>query len=238
MAARTVLNDALNSGRLAETDAAAVRGAIAALNAKLIFSPERSTNDTYVEVATVEAGRGLTAIARQHGVPWESICRINGVSDRRIRVGQALKVPRGPFQFVVNKAAFRMDIYLGGLPGETGALYVTSIPVGLGKDDSTPTGLWSVPGGGKGKNLSWTNPRTNEHFDGNDPKNPLGGYWIALKGEGGNAVGKTSYGIHGTIEPDSIGKQASMGCIRLRHDDIALVYDLLSEGKSKLLVKD
>ena len=44
---------------------------------------------------------------------------------------------------------------------------------------------------------------------------------MGLKGEDGNAVGKQSYGIHGTIEPDSIGKQASMGCIRMGHEDIA-----------------
>jgi lipoprotein-anchoring transpeptidase ErfK/SrfK len=37
------------------------------------------------------------------------------------------------------------------------------------------------------------------------------------------------YGIHGTIEQDSIGRQASMGCIRMRPDDVALVYEMLSE---------
>ena len=72
----------------------------------------------------------------------------------------------------------------------------------------------------------------------NDPKNPLGGYWMGLVGLEGDAVGKNSYGIHGTIEPDSIGKQASMGCIRLGHDDIALLFDLLVDGKSNVMIKD
>ena len=71
-----------------------------------------------------------------------------------------------------------------------------------------------------------------------DPKNPLGGYWMGLTGIAGNAVDKNSYGIHGTIEPDTVGKQASMGCIRLRHDDIAFLYDLLVDGKSKVVVKE
>ena len=88
------------------------------------------------------------------------------------------------------------------------------------------------------KNPAWTNPRTNEHFDGYDTKNPLGGHWIALKGEEGDAIGKTSYGIHGTIEPESIGKQASMGCIRLNVEDIKQVYDMVTEGKSRVLVRD
>ena len=34
--------------------------------------------------------------------------------------------------------------------------------------------------------------------------------------------GKTSYGIHGTLEPETIGKQASMGCVRLKMEDIQI----------------
>ena len=71
-----------------------------------------------------------------------------------------------------------------------------------------------------------------------DPKNPLGGYWIGLTGTEGQAVGKMSYGIHGTIDQDSIGKQSSMGCIRLRASDIAMVFDMMVEGKSMVVVKD
>lgn len=235
--ARAMLNEPLAAGRLPEGDAEAVRKAIAALNAKLIFSNQHF-NDPLIEIVQIQRAGELPAIARKHGIPWEAICRVNQVSDRRIRIGQSLKVPNGPFHAVVTKHAFRMDLYLGGLPGEAGAVYVTSLGVGLGKDDSTPTGLWTIVPGSKGKNLSWTNPRTNERFEGTDPKNPLGGYWMGLKGEGGNAVGQQSYGIHGTIEPDSIGKQSSMGCIRMGHEDIALVYDLLSEGKTRVLVKE
>jgi lipoprotein-anchoring transpeptidase ErfK/SrfK len=34
------------------------------------------------------------------------------------------------------------------------------------------------------------------------------------------------------------GQLPSMGCIRLRSDDIALVYDLMVESKSMVVVKD
>lgn len=238
VAARAILNEPYAAGRFSGADAEAVRGYMMQLNAKLIFSPRQYAADPAVEFVQVESGHGLIAIARQHFVPWEAITRMNGVSDRRIRVGQSLKVPKGPFNFVVSKSAFRLDVYLGGLPGESGAIYITSMPVGLGKDDSTPTGLWVVTPGTKNKNPLWTNPRTNETFRGDDPKNPLGGFWMGITGQDGNAVGKQSYGIHGTIEPDSVGKQASMGCVRLRHDDIALVYDLATEGRTRVLVRD
>ena len=71
-----------------------------------------------------------------------------------------------------------------------------------------------------------------------DPKNPLAGYWIAIEGQEGQALGKESYGIHGTIDPTSIGRTESMGCIRLRTEDISWVYDFLVDGKSKVLVKE
>jgi hypothetical protein len=235
--ARNLLNDALVADRFAGPAAEQARALQARANEKLVFSPQPFNGDTYAEVARIEQGRGLTTIARQHAVPWEALCRINGVSDKRIKLGQQLKAPVGPFHVMVTKSEFRLDLFLGGLPGEAGALYVTSLPVGLGKDNSTPTGLWSVASGGKMKNPTWTNPRSGEHYDGYDPKNPLGGYWIAIKGDEGDAIGKTGYGIHGTIEPDSIGKQASMGCVRLKVEDIQLVYDLLTD-KSRILVRD
>lgn len=238
LAVRTMLNDGICNGQFQGIAADQARALQATANNALLFSPTPVPNDPYTRLAKIENSGSLRAISRAHAVPWELICRINNTTDRKIRVGQQLKTPFGPFHAVVTKGVYRMDLYLGGLPGEPGALYVTSLPVGLGKDDSTPTGLWSVVPGGKMKNPAWTNPRSGEHYEGYDPKNPLGGYWIALKGEEGNAVGKTSYGIHGTVEPESIGKQASMGCIRLKVEDVQLVYDMMSDGKSRVLVKE
>jgi len=57
-----------------------------------------------------------------------------------------------------------------------------------------------------------------------DPNNPLGSRWIGF-GEGGNGLG-----IHGTNEPDSIGKRVSLGCIRMLNADAELLYDCLIRG--------
>jgi L,D-transpeptidase catalytic domain len=38
------------------------------------------------------------------------------------------------------------------------------------------------------------------------------------------------YGIHGTDDPASIGKAASHGCVRLRNEDIARLYDMVPLG--------
>ncbi|MBZ0171525.1 MAG: L,D-transpeptidase, partial [Phycisphaerales bacterium] len=61
-------------------------------------------------------------------------------------------------------------------------------------------------------------------------------FWIGLDGLG-DAVAYAGYGLHGTIEPDSIGRQRSMGCVRLRPDDIALIYECLSEGESLVQIR-
>jgi lipoprotein-anchoring transpeptidase ErfK/SrfK len=131
-----------------------------------------------------------------------------------------------------------MEIWLGGEPRTPGSVYVTTYRVGLGRDDSTPTGKWLVEPQRKLKNPTYYSPRGEGVIAADDPKNPLGEYWIALTGTDGQAVGKTSYGIHGTIDPTSIGKQSSLGCIRLRNEDIARVYEMLVPGKSTVLVRD
>ena len=88
------------------------------------------------------------------------------------------------------------------------------------------------------KNPAYYSPRGEGVIAADDPKNPLGEFWIGLTGVDGHAVGKLSYGIHGTIDPDSIGKQSSMGCIRMHNEDVAQVFQLLIEGKSTVTVRD
>jgi hypothetical protein len=235
VSARNILNDAIVAERFPASLIENARALQSRANEKLVFSPDIVAGDTYSEVAKIENSNSLRVIARQHVIPWEGLCRINRVSDKRIRVGQQLKAPVGPFHVMVTKSAYRLDLFLGGLPGEPGAMYVSSLAVGLGKDNSTPTGIWEVVN--KVRNPPWNNPNSREHFEGYDPKNPLGGYWIALKGVEGQAIDKTGYGIHGTIDPDSIGKQASMGCVRLKVEDVQVVFDLVTD-KSRVLVRD
>ena len=64
------------------------------------------------------------------------------------------------------------------------------------------------------------------------------GYWISLEGTGDDTRGLQGYGIHGTNEPDSIGKASSLGCIRLTDDDIELVFSLLYEAWSTVEVRE
>ncbi|MGB7156603.1 MAG: L,D-transpeptidase family protein, partial [Tepidisphaeraceae bacterium] len=237
LAARNLLNASLASGKLSPADAAAVKLMLNEVNKTVIFSPRRFASDTVTGVYTVKPGDKLSRIATQYEVPWELLSRINELQPSKMQAGKDIKVVTGPFHAVVDKSDFILEIWLGA-PGETGSMYVTSFPVGLGRDDSTPTGTWIVETQKKIKNPTYFSPRGEGVIQADDPDNPLGEYWIGLSGIDGHAVGKQSYGIHGTIRPDSIGKQESMGCVRLINDNVAVVYDLLAEGKSTVTVRE
>ena len=54
------------------------------------------------------------------------------------------------------------------------------------------------------------------------PNNPIGGVWIDL--------GKDGYGIHGSSDPQLIGKTTSHGCVRLTNWDARALADAVSQG--------
>lgn len=236
LAVQRILNDELLSGHLAGPELDEARDLLGKAGEQLVFSPRPFRDDPHATTYTIQPGDRLVKIAAGFNVTSDLLSRINAISDpRRIKPGQQLKAIRGPFHAVVTKSRFSMDIYLGA-PGGVGSTFITSYRVGLGKDDSTPAGSWKAAG--KLKNPVYYSPRGEGIIAADDPKNPLGEFWIGLAGIDGSALGKSSYGIHGTIDPDSIGRTESMGCIRMRNEDAAIVYELLVEGKSTIVVRE
>lgn len=238
--ARELLNRALRDSTLSAADTAAVRDRLARLNDDLVFSPKVHTDDPLSGTYVVQGGDSLERIARRNdlAVDWRLLQRVNRLSNpNRIQEGQSLKLVRGPFHAVVSKSAYRLDLYAGPPADESAWVYIRSFPVGLGEGDSTPTGRFVVKRGSKLIDPHWVNPRTGQRFDKSDPMNPIGERWIGIEGLGDDAV-KTGYGLHGTIEPQSIGRQMSMGCVRLLADDVELVYEMLAEGVSRVTIRE
>lgn len=215
---------------LPEPDAAAVRDMLTHANEKLVLSPEVVPGDPLAERYRVQRGDLLARIAPQYNVPYPFLERINRVDARRIQAGQPIKVIHGPFHARIVKSDYRMDVFLRGPDGLP--IYVKSYPVGLGQADSTPLGPWRIEPGKKVTNPDWRNPRTGEYYPRDDPDNPIGEYWLALEGIDDETRDIPGYGIHGTVDPDSIGEQASMGCIRLRNGDIEEVFHMFVGGES------
>jgi lipoprotein-anchoring transpeptidase ErfK/SrfK len=238
LAGRVILNDALIAGQFSEADAQQAKDLIAQANETIIFSPRRFPEDPFQGSYTVQAGDRPMKIASRCEVTWEFLGRINGISDaRRLRASQTLKTVKGPFHAVVSKSKFTLEIYFGS-PGERGSMYVRSFPVGLGKHGSTPTGTWMLAPQGKLKNPKWWGTADEPAREAGDPLNPIGKYWMGLNGTEGDAVGKEGFGIHGTIDPDSMGKEMSHGCIRLVNENVEKVYEMLIDGKSTVIVRD
>jgi lipoprotein-anchoring transpeptidase ErfK/SrfK len=109
----------------------------------------------------------------------------------------------------------------------------------LGKTGSeTPTGLWRVEPGGKLIKPIWTNPLDGKTYYPDDEDYPLGSRWIALEGISGAAKDRTGFAIHGTKEPEQIGKAGSQGCIRMHNGEAVLVYNMLFPALSTVEVID
>lgn len=83
----------------------------------------------------------------------------------------------------------------------------------------TPTGTYVI--GVKIVQPGWKN------IPGGHPNNPLGPRWIGLVINHDRA---RTYGIHGTNEPNSIGKNASSGCVRMHNQDVIDLYNRIGEG--------
>jgi len=236
--ARQLLSQTLINADLSESERQRLRDELTVLNQQLVFSPVAEPNDPMTETYRVQSGDSLSKIAarRELAVHWKFIARVNGISDpSRIRLGQELKLVRGPFHAIVDKSDHRIDIYHGSPADPSGWLYIRSFDVGLGTNGGTPVGEFVVSTN-KLENPGWVNPRdAREQYAPNDPENPIGEYWVGLTGVGDYAD-LTSYGIHGTIDPDSIGGDESMGCVRLAAGDIDVVYELLAEHISRVLI--
>ncbi|MFD1707055.1 L,D-transpeptidase [Siminovitchia sediminis] len=101
----------------------------------------------------------------------------------------------------------------------------TKVATGKTKD-LTPEGLFTVK-------VKAVQPYyRKKDIPGGDPRNPLGSRWIGFDAKGTDG---RIYGLHGTNQPDSIGKYVSEGCIRLSQIPLESLYEAVPEG-TKILI--
>jgi len=230
--AREKFNKALR-GRLSGEQRAFVKKQMSVLAEAWLFSREILAADELCSTYKVRSGDQLAKIGREYKVPYELLAGINHIDrPELLRAGESIKVVHGPFHAKVYRSQFRMDVYLQDR-------FVRSFSVGLGKPGmETPTGMWRVKTGGKLIEPPWPDPVTGKVLYPGDPGYALGSRWIALEGISGEAKGRTGFGIHGTKDPESIGRASSRGCIRLYNGEVKLLYNLLVAGDSQVEVVD
>ncbi len=237
--ARDLWNRALHHQLASESEREALRERLAEISDRLIFSREIRTDDPLTGEYVVAPNNSLGGIVSKQKlkVDYLLIARLNEIADpSKIRVGQRLKTIQGPFHAVISKSEYRLDLYADITDADGNWLYIRSWPVGLGEDNITPVGEWRVIASRRLIDPEWVNPRTGERFESSDEDNPIGERWIPLKGMDEVTKRLDGYGIHGTIDFDSIGKQRSMGCVRLLPDDVEMVYEFLASDDCRVII--
>ena len=182
-------------------------------NAQVIyFAPQPH----FLEPYEIQSGDFLQRVAPKYGLNWEYLAALNRVDPRRVRAGQKLKVIKGPFSAFVDLSDFELTVHCHGF-------FVKRYSIGTGRNSSTPVGKFAVLE--RITSPQYTDPN-GRVIEGGQPTNPLGTHWIDLG---------DSYGIHGTIEPNSIGKAESAGCVRMRNEDVVEVYNFLVKGSEVVI---
>ncbi len=180
----------------------------------VIYSRQHFLEQPYI----VRPGDTLEQIAEQYNVPGLLLGRINGIGDgQQLEPGRELKVVRGPFGAVVHLEKHELTLTLEGR-------YAGRFPIGVGCDRPKLEGEYIVRE--KTANPVYQGPG-GVNVPGGDSHNPLGKFWIGL----GNGVG-----LHGTVDPQNIGRDDNRGTICLGERDIDDLFGILSVG-SRVVIR-
>lgn len=194
-----------------------------------------------VQYVTTDRGDTPTSLAQQFSLGLNAVIAANpGVSESSqfpegiyLKMPTAYLLPSLPRHgIVINLPEMRMYYY----PKNGGN--VMTFPIGIGKIGKTipiqNTSIWK-----KKINPAWIPTPAEREFNsaqGIDlprvmpagPDNPLGPYAIYLH--------IPTFLIHSTIFPESIGRRASFGCIRMNESDIKQFFPLVEPGTPVMIV--
>src|ERR1043166_3859874 len=180
--------------------------ALSELDTLVLFSPTPAPEKTDY---TVAAGDSLAKIAKKFGTTIDLIKKSNNLTRDIIRVGDRLRVYQGKFAVEVSKTANTLTLTDNGK-------FFKRYRVGTGQFSKTPVGEFKITS--KLEDPPWYRP-DGRTIPFGDRENILGKYWLGINVPG--------YGLHGTWETNSIGKQSSAGCVRLLNDDVGELYVIL-----------
>lgn len=136
---------------------------------------------------------------------------------------RSLRQARNPgsgYHIVIRKSLFQLSLYKDGTLVKQYPVAVGQTPTDKEKfgDRATPEGWFNVAYINKAG--TWTH----DYQDGKgEVKGAYGPWFIAVSTTADktfSSKGWTGIGIHGTNRPDSIGKNISGGCIRMRNQDV------------------
>ncbi|MFA7283532.1 MAG: L,D-transpeptidase family protein [Candidatus Omnitrophota bacterium] len=185
------------------------------INIKLLFSPAITPKSITYEI---RPGDTLNKIARRYKTTVELIMKSNNIGDSLIIPGRKIKVWNSPFSVLVDKS---QNILMLKSDEEIVKTYIVS----TGKNNCTPAGTFKVVN--KLANPTWF--KAGAVVPPESQENVLGTRWMGFDLAG--------YGIHGTTEPQDLGKQVTQGCVRLKNSDVEELYDIIPAGTEVTIIE-
>lgn len=214
--ARDLLFSALE-GATNDALRADIEAKLGKLNVELVRRPWPIAEKTN---CVVQEGDSIRAIAQKFGTTVDVIVESNELKRPDvIKPGDRLRVFSGKLAIQVSKSKHDLLVTSNGR-------FFKRYRVGTGKYDRTPVGTFVVSDRIK-EPVWWRADGQTIPFG--DKENILGTRWMALKATGTTEAVK-GYGIHGTWANDSIGKDESAGCIRLKNEDVEELFGLIPIG--------
>jgi lipoprotein-anchoring transpeptidase ErfK/SrfK len=184
------------------------------LNIKLLFSPTITPKSIAYEI---KPGDTLTKIAQEFKTTTDLIMKDNSLSDDKILPGRKIKVWTAPFSMVVDKSQNSLIL-------KTNEEIIKTYTVSTGINNSTPIGNFKITN--KLINPTWF--KAGAVVPPGSPENILGSRWLGFNLPG--------YGIHGTSDPQSLGKQVTQGCVRMSNSDVEELYTIIPIGTEVTII--
>ncbi|VGO14142.1 Putative L,D-transpeptidase YkuD [Pontiella desulfatans] len=234
---QAVISDAqafLDAGQLAEAkitldklvaqtpDAQAIQ-MLGNVNMKLLKSPIMIPGKEYYAIVS---GDSLSKISKKYNTTVALIKAMNGMETDVIRAGARLQVYKSEFSIRVSKTQNTLDLM-------DGDKIFKRYSVGTGKFGKTPAVEFTIYD--KIVEPPWTRFSDGKQIEYGDPENVLGTRWMAITSVDHPEI--TGFGIHGTWERDSIGKQSSAGCIRMLNEDVEELFDLVPRKTTVIITE-
>lgn len=184
------------------------------INIKLLFSSVIIPKSIAYEI---KPGDTLTMIAREFKTTPDLIKKSNNLSSDIIIPGRKIKVCTATFNILVDKS---QNILILKNDEDIIKTYIVS----TGKNNSTPVGSFKITN--KLINPTWF--KVGAVVPPGSPENILGTRWMGIN--------LPSYGIHGTTEPQSLGKQVTQGCVRMANQEVEEIYTIVPLGTEVTIV--
>jgi len=194
-----------------------IENRLAPVNIALVLSPQPMPEK---EDYLVKRGDSLGAIANRFGTTVALIQKNNRTANPNlIKIGDRLRVFTGKFELLANKTTHEMVVLMNGE-------FFKRYKVGTGVYGRTPVGTFAVRE--KIAEPTWWPPDGREVPFGHKD-NILGTRWMSVRATG-DTPDVRGYGIHGTWEPDSVGKASSAGCLRMINAEVEELFVYIPIG--------